>query len=283
MEEYLVHHGIIGQKWGVRRYQNIDGSLTEEGYKHVGKFKQKATEYNNKYYDKHINKYQKQSDKYLKKASKTTDEDKRKSYESKSKEALSNKRRAEKTRKEVNKYYKNMGVEEVERLENETKARNLNNLKKVAIAGGIAATGGLGVAGAIGAKAAATAGMAALAKMDLNVPLNYAMKYADLGIRAYADVRGFATTTYIDEMLKNMEDRNAGEQVGRRLGALANQTSRGFKRTAGDSVNETLTNIGKGIGSGMLKATTSDSPEFNYKDAQRAFEMANYYKKKYEA
>lgn len=28
---YLKHHGIIGQKWGVRRYQNKDGSLTEEG------------------------------------------------------------------------------------------------------------------------------------------------------------------------------------------------------------------------------------------------------------
>lgn len=28
---YLAHHGIKGQKWGVRRYQNPDGSLTPEG------------------------------------------------------------------------------------------------------------------------------------------------------------------------------------------------------------------------------------------------------------
>lgn len=28
---YLSHHGIKGQKWGVRRYQNKDGSLTPEG------------------------------------------------------------------------------------------------------------------------------------------------------------------------------------------------------------------------------------------------------------
>ena len=29
----LSHHGILGQKWGVRRYQNEDGSLTEAGKK----------------------------------------------------------------------------------------------------------------------------------------------------------------------------------------------------------------------------------------------------------
>ena len=29
----LFHHGSKGQKWGVRRYQNADGSLTAEGQK----------------------------------------------------------------------------------------------------------------------------------------------------------------------------------------------------------------------------------------------------------
>ena len=32
-EEYLEHHGIRGQKWGVRRFQNPDGSLTQKGKK----------------------------------------------------------------------------------------------------------------------------------------------------------------------------------------------------------------------------------------------------------
>ena len=30
---YLVHHGILGQKWGIRRFQNSDGTLTTEGRK----------------------------------------------------------------------------------------------------------------------------------------------------------------------------------------------------------------------------------------------------------
>ena len=33
----LYHHGIKGQRWGVRRYQNEDGSLTEEGKAKYGK------------------------------------------------------------------------------------------------------------------------------------------------------------------------------------------------------------------------------------------------------
>lgn len=33
---YLKHYGVKGQKWGLRRYQNEDGTLTEEGRRRYG-------------------------------------------------------------------------------------------------------------------------------------------------------------------------------------------------------------------------------------------------------
>lgn len=33
MDNYLIHYGILGQKWGVRRYQEPNGSYTDIGLK----------------------------------------------------------------------------------------------------------------------------------------------------------------------------------------------------------------------------------------------------------
>lgn len=45
METYLAHYGILGMKWGVRRYQNKDGTLTGAGksrYRSNGNIKASA-------------------------------------------------------------------------------------------------------------------------------------------------------------------------------------------------------------------------------------------------
>ena len=36
MEQELYHYGVLGMHWGIRRYQNADGSLTDKGKRHYG-------------------------------------------------------------------------------------------------------------------------------------------------------------------------------------------------------------------------------------------------------
>lgn len=43
--DYIKHHGIRGQKWGIRRFQNKDGTLTPEGKKHLDRLSSAKKEY----------------------------------------------------------------------------------------------------------------------------------------------------------------------------------------------------------------------------------------------
>lgn len=74
MTEELYHHGVKGQKWGERRYQNPDGTLTELG-------KERLRQYREKELNKLDKKYDKRTDKYQKKYENSTKENKKAFYE----------------------------------------------------------------------------------------------------------------------------------------------------------------------------------------------------------
>lgn len=48
-DESLYHHGIKGQHWGIRRYQNYDGSLTQKGMKRYNASLEKYNDADEKY------------------------------------------------------------------------------------------------------------------------------------------------------------------------------------------------------------------------------------------
>lgn len=67
-ENYLEHHGIKGQRWGIRRYQNPDGTYTEAGLKRLHKKDVKWAKRNyNKIYNSAYKKSKKEMNKFVKK------------------------------------------------------------------------------------------------------------------------------------------------------------------------------------------------------------------------
>lgn len=76
-ENELYHHGILGQKWGIRRFQNPDGTLTPKGRAHYKKTltvlernsvdaRGSAMRNYKKYNETHIKRYKKQAEKDMK-------------------------------------------------------------------------------------------------------------------------------------------------------------------------------------------------------------------------
>lgn len=72
-QEYLEHYGILGMKWGVRRYQNKDGTLTAAGKARLGVHKPKTSTEKWKY--KQVTKIDKLYEKSYRKLDKAYKED----------------------------------------------------------------------------------------------------------------------------------------------------------------------------------------------------------------
>ena len=63
----LCHHGVKGQKWGVRRYQNADGTLTEKGKARLAKYQAKQLKEVDKAYRPILKSTQRRADSEIKK------------------------------------------------------------------------------------------------------------------------------------------------------------------------------------------------------------------------
>ena len=170
--EELYHHGILGEKWGVRRYLNYDGSYTQAGLKR---------------YNTALDKYEE-----TKKARKQLDSDLKKKRYSSDEERMNMKvqrkllqQRARKERKEVNKHYRHLkqdklGDEGKELYSQGHRITDHNNQRVLIAAGTIALGSVLDVMGKNDAATAVYAGGTAI-----GVGLDIVHYHQDKRLRAY--------------------------------------------------------------------------------------------------
>jgi hypothetical protein len=61
-KDYLMHYGVLGMKWGVRRYQRKDGSLTSKGKQHISEISKKRLKKDERFKKKNPRAYERISE-----------------------------------------------------------------------------------------------------------------------------------------------------------------------------------------------------------------------------
>lgn len=123
--DYISHHGIKGQKWGVRRFQNRDGSLTSAGKARAEKLRNAASGAADS-----IRKGTKKAAASVTSAAKTTkaryDEHKAKKEQKAAEKAAAKNKKYERTAKEDLSQYSDAQLQaKINRINNENKYRQL--------------------------------------------------------------------------------------------------------------------------------------------------------------
>lgn len=239
-DDELYHHGILGQHWGIRRYQNkdgtltpegrrrylmADGSLSEEGKEHRENFVNRMTEKNERYYAKYEKKYQKAID------SNSDNPEKKKYYE----ECLAD---ARKSKAALNDAIKKMSIEDISKFEREETDAKIKTASRIAGTTAVAVLGsavpsviGVGAGSAIGAlsKISADTITATAEKIAFSQAGQNVLSYAEAGIRLYSDAHAYVFGIMADEALNRLSQMGVAEKAGR----VAGQAAKAFISNAG--------------------------------------------------
>lgn len=234
----LNHYGVLGMRWGVRRYQNIDGSLTERGKDHREAYVKREQKRLNKLYDREQRRY----DRKIARAEKRGESD-RVAY------LKQRKADAEATRKGTSDYIKDMTWEQIKADE----AADREDLKKAAKVGLGVGLGAAGIATAGGVAAAVASGTITAPMVQQKIyeasqtkAFQEGKNWVDLGVQGYVGARGYVMGASVNAVLNNVDTNRLGEvanSVGTSAGKAVGQAAKEFARTSG-GLGATLGNAG---------------------------------------